>query len=202
MLAMMPARCRQNTSVMPANASAALAGPLKANSATRLAQHWQQGQLDAGNDASAMLAKTPAQRQKNAIAALARPLKAESLWADAGYSNKAMGDDVERNNNALPTTCCNCIMTGQMPVCDAGGNVGMPKWQCQRNMGKDTRTTRGTMPALHRQHQRRDAGDDASACCNCFVTGQTPVRDAGGNAGATRAMMPAQPATTPARCCQ
>jgi hypothetical protein len=44
-----------------------------------LAQRWQQGQLDAGNDASAMRAKTPAQCQKNAIAALARPSKAKLL---------------------------------------------------------------------------------------------------------------------------
>jgi hypothetical protein len=177
---------------MPANASAALAGPLKANSATMLAQHWQQGQLDAGNNASAMWARTPAQRQKTAIPALARPSKAELLWADAGYSDEAMGDDVERDNEASPTTCRDCVMTGQMPVCDAGSNTGVPRWQRQRNMGKDTRTTRGTMLALRRQRQWRDAGNDASACCNCIVTGQTLVRDAGGNSKAMRAMMPAQ----------
>jgi hypothetical protein len=49
MLAMTPAGCRQNASAMLANAIAALAGPLKANSATMPAQRRQQGQLDAGN---------------------------------------------------------------------------------------------------------------------------------------------------------
>jgi hypothetical protein len=188
-LAMTPARCGQNASTTPANASTAPARPLKANSAIMLVQHWQQGQLDAGNDASAMRARTPAQRHKNAIAALARPSKAKSLWADARYSNKATGNDVEHNNNALPTMC---VMTGQMPVCDAGGNAGVPRWQRQHDIGKDTRTTRGMMPVLRWQRQQRDAGDDASKCRNCFVTGQTPVCDAGSNAKATRATMPAR----------
>jgi hypothetical protein len=139
-----------------------------------------------------MWARTPAQRQKNAIAALARPLKAEPLWADAGYSDEATGNDVECDNDALPTTCRDCVMIGQMPVCDAGGDTGVPRWQCQRDMGKDTHTTRGTMPALRRQRQWRDAGNDASACCDCFVTGQTPVCNAGSNAKATRTTMPAR----------
>jgi hypothetical protein len=51
LLAMTPSRCGQNASTTQANASTAPA--LKANLATTLAQHWQQGQLDAGNDASA-----------------------------------------------------------------------------------------------------------------------------------------------------
>jgi hypothetical protein len=139
-----------------------------------------------------MQARTPAQRLKNAIAALARPSKAKLLWANAGYSNKATGNDVERDNDASPTMCRNCVMTGQMPVCDAGGNVGVPRWQRQRNMGKDTCTTRGMMPALCQQRQWRDAGNDASACRDCFVTGQTPVCNAGGNAKAMRATMPVQ----------
>jgi hypothetical protein len=76
MLAMMPEQCKQNASATPANASTAPAGLLKANLATTQAQHWQQGQPYAGNDTSAMRVRTPAQRQKNAITALARPLKA------------------------------------------------------------------------------------------------------------------------------
>ena len=100
MLAMTPVQCRQNTSATPTNASVAPAGPSMANSATTLAQCQQQGQLDAGNDASAMQAKTPAQCQKNAIAALARPSKAKLQWADAGYSDEATGNNVEHHNNA------------------------------------------------------------------------------------------------------
>ncbi len=148
MLAMTPVRCRQNTSATPTNASVAPAGPSKANSATTLAQCQQQGQLDAGNDASAMQARTPAQRQKNAIAASARPSKAKVLWADAGYSNEATGNNVERNNDTSPTTCRNCVMTGQMPVCDAGGNRGV---------------SRAAMPAQQGQRCPRDKGNNAGA---------------------------------------
>ncbi len=64
---------------------------------------------------------------KNAIAAFARPLKAKSLWANAGYSNKATGNDDERNNNTSLATCRDCVMTGQMPVHDAGGNMGVTR---------------------------------------------------------------------------
>jgi hypothetical protein len=67
----------------------------------------QQHRHNAGNKDSLMLAIMPVQcgrghqrnakkretRKKNAIAALARPSKAKLLWADNGYSNKAMGDD-------------------------------------------------------------------------------------------------------------
>jgi hypothetical protein len=48
------------------------------------------------------------------------------------------------------------------------------------------------MLVLRWQQQLRNAGNDASVCCNCFVTGQMLVRDAGGNTKATRATMPAQ----------
>jgi hypothetical protein len=127
MLAMTPAQCGQNASAMPANASAVPARPLKANLATTPAQRWQQGQLDAGNDASAMQVRMPAPRQKNAIAALARLLKEKLLWANAGYSNEATGNNDERDNNASPAMCRDCAMTGQMPLCDAGGNVGVTR---------------------------------------------------------------------------
>jgi hypothetical protein len=105
MLVMMPAQCGQNASAKPANASAVPAEPSKANSATTPVQRRQQGQLDAGNDTRAMQARTPAQRQKNAIAALARQSKAKLLWADAGYSNKATGNKDMCNNNASPAMC-------------------------------------------------------------------------------------------------
>ncbi len=67
------------------------------------------------------------QRHKNTIAALARPSKAKLLWVNAGYSDKATGDDDERDNNASPATCCDCVMTGQMPVCDAEGNASVTR---------------------------------------------------------------------------
>jgi hypothetical protein len=38
------------------------------------------------------------------------------------------------------------------------------------------------MPALRRQQQGRGAGNDTSMCCNCFVTGQMPVCNAGDEA--------------------
>ncbi len=95
-----------------------------------------------------MWARTPAQHQKNAIAALARLLKAKSLWANAGYSDEATGDNVEHHNNASLTTCPDCVMTGQMPVCDAGSDAGVP---------------RVAMPAQQGQRRPRDEGNDASA---------------------------------------
>ncbi len=91
------------------------------------AQHQQQGQLDAGNDASVMLARAPAPHRKNTIAALARPLKVKLLWADAGYSGEATGDNDERDNDASQVTYCDCIMTGQMPFFDTGGNAGVTR---------------------------------------------------------------------------
>jgi hypothetical protein len=192
MLARTPAQCGQNASATPANASAVPAGPWKANLATTLAQRWQQGQLDPSNDASAMRARTPAQRQKNTIAALARLSKAKLLWAEAGYSNEATGDDNERNNDASLTTCCNSVMIGWVPVYDAGGNTGvpraaMPAWQGQRrpcNKGDDAGATPATTMA--------QCWHDASACRNCVVTRQTQVCNAGSNAKMTRATMPAQ----------
>ncbi len=151
MLAMTPVQCRQNASATPANASTVPAGPLKANSATTPAQCRQRGQLDAGNDASAMRARIPAQCQKKAIAASARPSKAKSLWANAGNSNESTGDNDERNNDALPATCHDCIMTGWMPVCDAGSNGGVPRAATPGQQGQrcpcDEGNNAGTTPA-------------------------------------------------------
>jgi hypothetical protein len=148
MLAMTPTQCGKNTSATPANTNAVPDGPLKANLATTPAQRRQQGQLDTGKDASVMRARTPAQRQRNAIAALARPLKAKLLRANAGYSDKATGKDDERNNNASPAMCHNCVMSGRMPVHDAGGNAGVP---------------RVATPAQQGQRRPHDEGDNARA---------------------------------------
>jgi hypothetical protein len=75
-------------------------------------------------------------------------LKAKLLSADAGYSNEAMGNDVEHDNNASPTMCCDCIMTGQMPACDAGSNAGVPRM---------------ATPAQQGQWRPRGKGNNASA---------------------------------------
>jgi hypothetical protein len=75
-------------------------------------------------------------------------LKAKLLWANAGYSNETTGDNVEHHNNASLMTCHDCVMTGQMPVRDAGGNAGVP---------------RAAMPAQQGQRRLRDKGNDASA---------------------------------------
>jgi hypothetical protein len=127
----------------------------------------------------------------NTITALARPPMAQLLWANAGYSDKVTGND-EHNNKASPATDCDCVMTGKMPVCDAGAVRVCRGWQHQCYKGKNIRVTRVTMLALLRQRQWRGAGNDASACCNCFVTGQMPGCDAGGKAKAMRTKMPAQ----------
>jgi hypothetical protein len=83
-------------------------------------------------------------------------------------------------------------MTGQMPVHNAGGDMEMQGWQRQHNKGKDAHVTRATMPVQRWQQRWRNAGNDASACHNCFVTGQTPVRDAGNDAKVMRVTMPEQ----------
>jgi hypothetical protein len=200
MLVMTPAQCRQNASATLANASAVPAGPSKANLATMPAQRRQWGQLDAGNDASAMWVRTPMQCQKNAIAALARPSKAKLLWADAGYSNKATGDGVERNNDASPATCHDCIMIGWVPVCDAGGNAGVlraatPAQQGQRRP-HDKGNNAGAMPATtmarcwqwrQRVSQLRRDWEDASLRC-----WQQCKDNKGNNVSATRAKAPMQ----------
>jgi hypothetical protein len=95
--------------------------------ATTPAQRWQQGQLNAGNDASTIWARMPALHQKNAIAASARPLKAKLPWNNAGYRDKATGNNNECDNDASPVTCRDCVMTGQTPVCDAGSNMGVTR---------------------------------------------------------------------------
>jgi hypothetical protein len=200
MLAMMPARYRQNASAMPANARAAPAGPSKANSVTTLAQRRQRGQLDAGDDTSAMRARTPAQRRKNTIAAVARLSKAKLLWADTGYSNEATGNSVEHHNNASPMTCRDCVMTGQMPVRDAGGNRGVtraatPARQGQRrpcNKGDDASAMPATSMARcwqGRQRMSRLLRDWADASSRCW---QQCKGDKGNNASAMRAKAPTQ----------
>jgi hypothetical protein len=134
------------------------------------------------------------QPRHNTIAALARLPTAQFLWANAGYSNKVMGND-EHDNNASPAMGCNCVMTGQMPVRDAVAAQVCQGWQHQCYKGNNAHVMRATMPVLRRQRQWRGAGNDASACCDCLVTGQTPGRDAGGEAKAmskTGAMMPAR----------
>ncbi len=134
------------------------------------------------------------QPRHNTIAALARPPMAQLLWANAGYSNKVTGNH-ERDNDASPATGCDCIMTGQMPVCDAGAAQVCRGWQHQCYKGNNARVTRATMPALHWQQQWHGAGNDASACCDCLMTGQMPGRDAGGKAkvmSKTGAMVPAR----------
>jgi hypothetical protein len=159
---------------------------------TRTAWRWQWCQCNAGKDTSA----TP----KNAIAALARLLKAQSLWADAGYSDKATGNNVERTKNASPMTCRNCIMTGQMPVRDAVGNAGVPRaatlvQQGQthpRNKGNDAVATLATTMVQCWQWCQRvlwllcDWGD-ASLQCWWQRKG-----DKGNNASTMRAKVPTQ----------
>jgi hypothetical protein len=147
-----------------------------------------------------MWARTPAQCQKNAIAALARPSKAKSLWVDAGYSDKATGDNVEHHNNASPTTCRDCVMTGQMPVRDAGGNAGVsraatPAQQGQRHQ-RDTGNDAGAMPATSTarcwqgcQRLSRLLHDWADTSLQCW---QQCKGNKGKDASATRAKAPTQ----------
>jgi hypothetical protein len=127
-----------------------------------------------------------------------QPSKAKSLWAKAGYSNKATGNDDERDNNALPATCCDCVMTGCMPVHDAGGNTGvlraaMPaqqRWRHPCKKGNDAGTTPATTMVRcwqwcqHVLQLRCDWADASSQCWRQCKDNE------GNNASATRAKVP------------
>ncbi len=148
MLAMTPARCGQNASTTPANTCAAPARPRRP---TR-----QQCWYNTSNKDSLTLAMTPVrctqghQRNANKMQLLPRldHRRPKSLRADFRYSNKATSNNVERGNNTSPTTGRNCVMTGQMPVCDADSNAGVP---------------RAATPAQQGQRHPRNKGDHAGA---------------------------------------
>jgi hypothetical protein len=84
------------------------------------------------------------------------------------YSDKATGNNNERGNNASPETCCDCVMTGQTPVCDAGSNAGVTRvmtpaqqeGQCWRNAGSNNGAVLAMTPACVAKHS---AGKDAIA---------------------------------------
>jgi hypothetical protein len=161
-----------------------------ATPATRTAWCWQWRQCNVGKDTSTM--------PKNAIAALARPSKAKLLWANDGYSNEAKGDNVEHHNNASPMTCHDCIMTGQMPVCDAGSNAGVPRVATPAQQGQkrlhDKGNNAGATPAMStarcwqgRQRMPRLLHDWADASLQCW---RQHKGNKGNNASATRAKAP------------
>jgi hypothetical protein len=67
--------------------------------------------------------------------------------------------------------CCNCVVVGQMPVCDAGGNANAMRakrpaqreQQRQFNAGNDNSAMLARMPAQRGQRCQRNAGKTASA---------------------------------------
>ncbi len=166
----MPAQCRQT----PAQHRPDLRRPTR-----------QQRRCNASNKDSLTLAMTPVQcgqvHQHNAKKMPLLPWpdrqRPKLLRADAGYSNEATENDIERNNDASPTTGCNCVMTGQMPVCDAAGNAGV---------------RRAAMPAQQGQRRPRDEGNNAGAMS---ATTTAQCWQSCNNNGAMLAMTPAHVAT-------
>jgi hypothetical protein len=68
------------------------------------------------------------------------------------------------NTSNDASTCCDCFVTGQMPVRDAGGNAKASRTTMSAQQGKSTRLARAMMPALRwQQQQQHNAGNDASA---------------------------------------
>jgi hypothetical protein len=86
--------------------------------------------------------------KKNRHCCLGQTVEGQIAVGDARYSDEARGDDNEHNNNASPATCRDCVMTGQMPVHDAGGNMGV---------------TRATTPVQWGQRRPRNKGNNAGA---------------------------------------
>jgi hypothetical protein len=77
--------------------------------------------------ASAMRARTLAQRQKNCHHCLGQTIKSQIAVDQRWLQDKATGDEDERNNVASPATCGDCIMTGQTLVFDAGSSAGVTR---------------------------------------------------------------------------
>jgi hypothetical protein len=92
--------------------------------ATTPAQHQQQQQRNACNDASNMWAGMPAQCRKRHQRCINRTLKAKLPWSDAGDGNKAICDDEETATTPHTLPCCAGGRTGQTPVCNAGSKMG------------------------------------------------------------------------------
>jgi hypothetical protein len=139
-------------------------------------QTWQQRRCNAGNEDSSTLVITPARcrqgcqcdAKEKAIAASAGPLKAKLPWTNAVYSDEATGNYDERGIDASPATSRDCVMTGQMPVRDAGSDAGATRvttlaqqgGRCRRNAGSNDGAMLAMTPVCVAKHS---AGKDANA---------------------------------------
>ncbi len=93
---------------------------------------------------------------KDTNAASARPSEAKSLWNNTRYSNEAMGEDDDHNNDATHMDASR--------LCLGWADASLQCWgRCQCNEGKEASATLVTMPVLCRQRQQRDACKDTSA---------------------------------------
>jgi hypothetical protein len=217
MLAMTQVQCRQNASTTPANASAVLAGPSKANSATMPAQRQQQEQLDAGNDASAMQARTPEQRKKKCHCCLGQTIEGQiALGRQPGTATRPQATTMsatmtphrQRVTTASWLARCQFVMLAATRVCqrqgrqhDKGNNAGatlamtMPRcWQWRQRVLRLLRD--GADASLQCWRQRKgNGGNNASATRAKASTqqGQWWRRNAGNKDNSTKlAMMPVQ----------
>jgi hypothetical protein len=68
----------------------------------------------------------------------------------------------------------------------------MPRLATPALQGQKRPCDEGNNASNCRQQQWRGAGNDASACRDCFVTGKTQGCNAGGKAKVMRTKMPAQ----------
>jgi hypothetical protein len=108
-------------------------GNASAMRATRPARHGQQRQCNAGNNNSAMLAWMPAQcgqgRQRNAGKTASARLAGHEGQV-AGERRRLRQHKPQTKTMSLVTmphtlTFHDCVVMGQMPVCNADGNAGV-----------------------------------------------------------------------------
>jgi hypothetical protein len=128
-------------------------GDASAMRAKRPAQRGQQCQHNAGNNDSAMLARTPVQceqgRQRNASKTTS-PRLAGPEGQVAGEQRRLRQQKSQTTTMSTMTmprtlTFHDCVVMGQMPVCNADGNVGATQvtspaqqgQRCPHNKGRD-----------------------------------------------------------------
>ncbi len=115
------------------------------------AQHWQQRMRNAGNDASTIRARTPAQCRQRHLPCINQTIEGRSLCNDAGLGNKASG--VLQLRHDWADACLRCWQ----------------QWGCGKSYNASA--TRAKTPARPGQQHQRNAGDNDSA-----MLAMTPAR--------------------------
>jgi hypothetical protein len=109
--------------------------------ATTTVQCWQWRRHNVGKDASTMPAKTPTLHR------LDHP-RPSHRGMTPSTAMRPQARTMTTTATPRTQTCCDCVVVGQMPVCNAGGNAS---------------AMRAKRPARHGQQHQRNAGNNNSA---------------------------------------